>query len=406
MNILFIADGKMYRCEEGGKACEIPSTVLEGYIDRVHQNAKRNEWKRSGSGAMFIGTYDPNADAESRIASISASVGGMALVGDTLYYSQTIDETSGIYAKRSREQDGIVVSDGTTIYREIDEKDGRLVVAASFGGESHIGLVTPGSPAFDEVTEGETRDRHPVWSRFEKDVIYYSSAGLAIRDKEDGNAPQDGSLPARMRQANEDAFRGVGPASLCRLDLARADTEEMFSDPAYDFIKPATDDRGNLYFIRRPYNNTLNKNVTFGGCLLDILLFPVRLIGALLGFLNFFSMLFSGKTIRKSGDTVAQSKDPSRMYIEGNLIEADKELKKNAKKEKNPGIIPRSYELCRYGSDRKITVLKKGVIAYRVTADGILVSNGSFLLLLKEDGQEQKICDTSRITSIYEERRD
>ncbi len=401
MAVFFVADGKMYRLVHG-KAEEIKSAVLEGYIEKVRRSAKRNEWKTSGSGAMFTGAFDPNADAQSRLANLSAWVGGVAKNGLIFYYTQTIDDTSGIYSKREDSDDGIVLSDGSTVYSDLDCYRGRLAVAASFGGESHIGLITPGSPVMEELTEGETRDRMPVFSRFEPNVIYYSSAGLAMRsaDPTEQEPARAASPIGRMPTA---AFRAVGPASLCRLDMDKADIEELFADPAWDFIRPDSDTAGNLYFIRRPYRGG-EKRASVGGCLLDILLFPVRIIGALIGFLNIFSMSYSGKGIRKSGGAAAKTADERKLYIDGNLIEADKELKKNSKKDQNPGIIPHSYELCRYGVDHKITVLKRGVLAYRVLPEGILCSNGSALLLLDPaTGKEKKLCNMPHITSVFAE---
>ena len=52
----YIADGKAY-LHRDGKEFELRSMVLESYIEKVKESAKRNEWKYSGTGAAFTNTY-------------------------------------------------------------------------------------------------------------------------------------------------------------------------------------------------------------------------------------------------------------------------------------------------------------------------------------------------------------
>ena len=91
------------------------------------------------------------------------------------------------------------------------------------------------------------------------------------------------------------------------------------------------------------------------------------------------------------------------MYIDGNLINAEKELRANAKKgDKNPGIIPRSWELRRLDSSGNDTLIKRGVSAFRVdeTMGDILLSNGSHILKLDKNGKEEKILSAPKVTFI------
>jgi len=77
------------------------------------------------------------------------------------------------------------------------------------------------------------------------------------------------------------------------------------------------------------------------------------------------------------------------MFIDGNLINASRELEKNQKSgEKFPGIVPHSYELCRrYGVSGREETIKKGIIAYAVSESGeIFCSNGNHLLKLTPNG--------------------
>jgi hypothetical protein len=76
--------------------------------------------------------------------------------------------------------------------------------------------------------------------------------------------------------------------------------------------------------------------------------------------------------------------------IDGNLIDAEKALKENSGEE-NPGIIPKSFELCRL-SGGEIEVVKRGVIAYTFDPDGnVVYSNGNTIVRLYPDGKEERL---------------
>ena len=165
--------------------------------------------------------------------------------------------------------------------------------------------------------------------------------------------------------------------------------EELFADEKYDFLRPSNDSSGNFYYIRQPYKVPEEKNPLWK----DVLLFPVRIIKALLGFLNAFSVLFGGESLRsgrKQGDVKTKEKSDRELFFEGRLLEAEKNEKENtAKGEKNPGIFPLSRVLVRIAPDGTETVLKRGVMDYAVLPDGsIICSNGRSLLHITDSGEE------------------
>ena len=118
-------------------------------------------------------------------------------------------------------------------------------------------------------------------------------------------------------------------------------------------IKPQDDADGNIYYIRRKYVPTKQKS----NLAMDILMFPVRIIKAIGGFLSVFSMAFGGEPLRTGGKNPAKSKtaDEREAFIEGNLIKAEKQLSGDA----DDGIIPSDWELVKRDKNGNITVLKK-----------------------------------------------
>ena len=128
---------------------------------------------------------------------------------------------------------------------------------------------------------------------------------------------------------------------------------------------------------------------------------PFRLVGALFGFLNVFTAKYSGKTLSKSAGTKARNEE--KMFIDGNLINAEEELRANRSRgEQNPGIIPHSWELRCRRADGEDVLIRRGAAAYRVDeASGeILFSNGSAVIRITPDGKEEKILTAEKVTFI------
>lgn len=400
-SFMYIADGILYRFEDG-KSAELRSGVLDDYLKKVRESAERNEWKRSGQGATFTGTYEAGADAASRVAAVSSRVCCAGRYGADTVYSLAIDRTAGIYRKFGAEggKEGIVISSGDRAFGEFDIAGDRMVLSSSFAGESHIGVLDMNTSRCDYYTEGRSWDSQPTWSAVNANHIYFSCAGLAVRQGEDEEAAQGESyadMLTRMYAASAPVLRG--PASICLLDIGRGTMDELMSDGKYDFVKPQSAADGSLYYIRKPYDTGKN-SPRAGGCLVDTLLLPFRLVMAIFNFFNVFSAKYSGKTLTRAGDV--KNRDEQKMRIDGNLINAEAELKANRDRgDRNPGIIPHTWELRRRRADGNDELVRRGVVAYRVDKNGdILVSNGTAILRMTAEGQEEKLVDAPHVTFI------
>lgn len=401
LEFYYIANGKLYAYKDGS-ADEIRSGVLESYISRVRDAAQRSEWKHSGEGAVFRDAYVPGADAESRVAQITSRVYCASDYKGSLLYSLSIDRITGIYRKSDDTvQEGIVLSSGDYAYRDFDIFDGRMAVSAAFAGESHIGVLPMGTTDCRIYTEGHCWDSQPSWSETRRDTIYYCSSGLPEKSQEDARSqrPMDMSQMATRMFTVPAAPVTRGPSAIMKLDIAAGTLDELLADDRYDYIRPQSLPDGSLYYIRRPY--IAERGTSALGCLGDIVLFPFRLLGALFGFLNVFSAKYSGRTLSKSVGT--RNRDEEKLFIDGNRINAEAELRANRNRgEENPGIIPHSWELrCRKPNGDDI-LIRRGVMAYRVdtkTGD-LLVSNGSAILRLAPDGREEKVLSAAKVTFI------
>ncbi len=402
MNFKYISNGKLYEYNNG-EINEIGSGILDSYKTKVKDSAERNEWKYTGTGAAFTGTYRQGASADDAVSSIYSFVNCVGSHNGDIIYSLDIDNTNGIYRKprdASSKEEGIVLCGSNVFYRDFDIRGDLMVATSAFAGESHIGVLDMISKQFITYTEGHSLDVTPVWSRVNKSKIYFCCIGLpeSTAPREDRQTMSYGQILNEM-YAPVERMANRGPSSICILDISRGTLEEILTDNRYDYTHPASTSDGSLYYIRKPYNPGAGGGSTLG-CLADIVMIPVRLFEALFGFLNVFSAKYSGKTLSRSN---LKNRDEGKMFIDGNLINAEMELKKNAKRgDKNPGIIPRSWELRCLAPNGEDRLVRTGVTAFRVdevTGD-ILFSNGSAILKLDKNGNEEKIAKADKVTFI------
>ena len=383
-NILYTSNNCFYVVTDNG-VDEFASEKIVNYCNTLKNISRRNEWKTSGAGAKFMNTYVPEYDEDS--ARMNTGINGVAYSGSELIYSASIGEVCGIFSKVLQKgvvEGHIMSSRDIRIYRLSTSGNN---CAASIGGrlEKHIAIVNIDTGAYRELTEGEVQEDYPCYSRNGNNIIY-SSAGLALSLE---------GLPI-----------GVGPYGIFSYNIEKNEMNELLASERFDYLAPKEDNDGNLMFIKRPYRESANN----GNIFLDIIMFPVRIIKAIGGLLNYFSIVFGGESLR-SGRTAKDVKTKQRsekdLFFDGNVINAQQILKENQRHgEKYPGIIPRSWELIRLNDDGTQLCLKKGVMDYTVCKNGdIIYSNGNSIIRLSANGGEQlmeKCRMANHIIEIYD----
>lgn len=396
--IIFVTENGMMHFD-GSKLIDIESSVLKKYRNKVRELSQSHEWKSNGRGAEFLGV-DHQISVEEALENIHPKILCAKIWNGKLIYSLSLDGMCGIYSKDglSDTDEGVLLSDASYSYKQFDFKDKRFIVTAELADETHLAIVdTEDGNRLSFLTEGSSVESSPCWSR-QENAVYYSSAGLEILNDTSSQDYSFKSLNEIVSGAVRHSNRRKGPSSICKLDISCLQIDELLCDEKYNYEKPALSREGILYFIRRPYKAEHESSFKIS----DILLAPIRFLSAIVGFMNIFTIKYSGKTLTGSGPVKAKQKSLNEMIIEGNIINAEEELKKNSKHgEENPGIIPRSYELCKLEDDNSITVVKKGVNAFLLENDGsIIVSNGSVILRICADGTSKKICKAEKVIQI------
>ena len=251
--IYYISDNRMLRLDPATqKSEEIKSQVLESYTEKIRENARRNEWKSSGSGAAFMGENMDAVSPDAAVKAIDSKIFSIRDDGGSVIYSMALDRVSGIYSRTdSSSTDGIVISHAEHGYTDFDVRGDRIVLSETDGAEIHIGIMDKGSTKCEILTEGESRERWPVWSSFKRDRIIYSGCGLAITKAENSSKPL-------MMMTVSDLKRGIvdcteSPYYICALDLDTMELSELVTDNSgrYSYIKPYESADGYLYYIKK-----------------------------------------------------------------------------------------------------------------------------------------------------------
>jgi len=230
------------------------------------------------------------------------------------------------------------------------------------------------------VASGDTVDASPSWTPGEEEKLVFQSA--------------------RVGRSREGYPMGLGPFAIRSVDLATGELNTLLESKEHDYLAPRLRSDGSLYYIRRPYEKVGAKPIRLKDFLLDVLLFPYRLLRALFYTANFFSLMFSGKPLATTAGAPRSPEDAVAMSLWGQMIDTKKALADRSRSD-DAAVVPKNYELvCRdaAGSER---VVATNVLSYDITGDGdVVYTNGFGLFHLTPDGRKTRLCDDDLIDQV------
>ena len=375
--ILFSNGERMGMIREG-EVSPLPSQRYQRYREARLEIRRQHQGKNSGTGALFMGYLSGLAEDQEP----AVRIGGMALLDGLLYYTAFLGGVGGLYTKDPLNPDA---PEGVIVHRQGMNTAGLCWNGASFattlleGREQHLGFFTLPRGELTVVTQGETVEAGPSWSR-DCQQVWFSSAGWGRE------AP--GGEPV------------LGPRAICRLDANTMELTEVYAQPGRDCISPQEGEDGSLWFLRRP-----RREEQEGNTLADIAAAPGKVVRAMGGWLDLFTRRYAGESLR-SGGGKAKQKPERDLIIEGNLINAQRALEENQSQgEAYPGIIPPSWELVRLApGGENPEVVQKGVLAYALAPGGYVFSNGRHILRATGTGKPELLAEEGVVTMLTVER--
>ncbi|GHV02342.1 hypothetical protein FACS1894211_13580 [Clostridia bacterium] len=369
---------------DGEKIQKSDSGYIEKYRDNLIKIQKKNEWKYGGQSAAFQGRYHDDGPVE-----FYAAVNAVCPDGEEdCFYTVIAGEVSGVIAKNyeTGRENHIYHSNQYKFYAAQSCPEAGLIVLSAAENEStkSVAVYNRNTNDLKFLTSGDALDDNPFWSGADG-AIYYDSRGLGLN--------------AKMEIVS------VGPASIFKTDIDGTRCDEVLTETGFDLLCPKTDSDGNLYYIRRPYKNSVKKGG--GGLFLDVILLPFRLVANIFRGLLYLSKLGKRNKERKNvntfGDNPSVQKELSDfdLYVYGERIDAGKEEKANAKGDnKTAGFAPTSYELFRVKRGGEKELLRRGVLSYDIDPSGALYYSNGRYCLKAEDGGDRVIFKDKLILNV------
>jgi hypothetical protein len=386
--VAYVAEGKLYTQAAGGPAKLIESQFVQGILDRVERDRQRGEWKNQGMAWNFgasqmrgpLAAMGMPAERRRIRFSAVASAGN----GKELLYALDTDHVGGLFQYE--------LNDGLERrlfhrqqFRASDlsrhPADGTLAFSMlAEDGTSHIAIMASGGRGPKEITAGDAVDEAPSWVLGEESAktLVFQSAGVG-RDQQ--------------------GFRsGVSTYAIMKMEVEGGKMETLVEEDESDALLPRMTADGTLWFIRRPYE-AMGANVSPWKVALDILLFPLRVVRALVHFLDFFSLMFSRKPLITSGGPPRQGPDERYLMLWGRVIDAQKA--RQARKGDGKSLVPASWQLVKRSAGGSEEVVAKHVLAYDLCGDGgVVYTDGSGIHHRSVHGEMTQIAEGKMIERV------
>lgn len=359
-----------------GKTEKYESAYIARYRENLKREQKNREWKKNSDVMMYDGFYvDGNGRVDAEICALSLTV-----EENKLLYVFSVNETSGIYYKylddEKKTEAHFITSNEESFGNIVVHQDGRIAGTVRKDlYTSDIAVFSPLGGDYKSVTSGDSKDENPFFGR--EGEIWFNSYGVG--------------------RNMENEFIRYMPSEILKINVRNMELKTELSDPRYSYIKPILDGDENLYCIRKPGEEREKRNF-----FLEILLIPVRIVQAIVGFISMFVTIFAGKPLvegkgkTRSGNGAAKHADERKIFIHNHLLNVEEELKKN-KKSEDHGFIPLSWKLVKISKSEngyeaeKAEELASGVADFCFAEENTIVyTNGKHIFALNTGSGEKR----------------
>lgn len=383
--IAFLSGGTIHVLDDSGRGEPVHSPFAEDYRNRAVSIQRRNEWKSAGTSAAFQRGGLPEGLME-RAINADIAVTDVAREGDTssLLFTLRAERVTGIFRvdPSTGKETRLFHSNEHQVTSVAARPDGSDEVACSLrsdNGTACLALIDTEKGGLRELTEGDSLDEAPSWTRDGASSLLYQSAGIARDDN--------------------GFVRAYGPRSVQCLNLASGALDELLADEAFDFLTPKRNEAGELYAIRRPWQPV--KPVSAWQVLRGILLLPFHIVMAIFHMVNQFTRWYSKKPLMEDTGPQQRERD-ERLSLWGEIVVMGDRVKgKRAHANADDPLVPATWSLIRRRPDGETETVAKHVLCFDLDPDGQPVwSDGRRVWRLDRDGRAVKLGKGKQITQI------
>lgn len=354
LGLAFISNGKLFYRAPGQELRELQSPHVRSVMERMERHQQMHGWKEGTAFGRSFAGHDRHGAGEA--------------VGIQATSAQFVAHDRVLYFLRDESFGGLFEYDlGTDAEKRVLHKqylsledlrlhpDGHQLLCAQHArnGAANIVAMDADGSNYRELTSGDTVDTAPAWVPGQADAVVFQSSGLARN-------------PAGFVLAQ-------GPTSIQLADTTAGSLSTVIEDPSFDFLQPRVGANGFLYFIRRPYQMP---RYGWESAVIDVLLFPFRMMRALVHYLNFFSLMYSRKPLISASGPAVQA-DAKEILIKGKRLDAEAALRSGVRLNGVPSLVPASWQLLCRSPQGEERVLASHVACFDIASDGTVVfSNG------------------------------
>jgi hypothetical protein len=384
-DVAYLARGQLHLKHAAAPVRTIESQFGQSIRQRAIEIGRRHAWKEQGRAAQFMrgGILWGRGDGDDD--SLPLTVTGLSpgcRPGELLYALETPD-IAGIFALKddARVEQRLLHTSDYRVGQLSARPDGARIafVVRDRAGTSNIAVMDADGTRLREVTQGDSVDLSPRWAPGSDRLLVFQSAGVG-------------------RDADGRHF-GHGPFAVLQVDVESGELTTLAEDVQFDLLGPHVAADGALYYVRRPWKAP-DARPGLARNLRDLLFFPFRLLYAVFRYLNFFSMLYTGKPLAAGGDVRHKEADVRQMMIWGNLVNAQEALRRARTGDETPSLVPPSWELVR-AAGGEAQVLARGVLSFDLAPDGSIVySNGSAIFQLDPGGTPARLLKDALIEHV------
>jgi len=370
----FLSNGQLFLRNGSDEPREIRSNFAQQVMERQARNAEVHGWKGQSGVWGAMGFAPPELAEWERAQQQRTPVQFQGVTnGDEdghLYYILGIGDMGGLFhytiendaERRLMHRNGFLARD----LSRHPESGAIAVSVQKEDGSSAVQVGENDGRFLRDVTVGDAVDESPCWVPGQGRRIVYQSAGIGRNE--------------------HGMVVGLAPFQVELIDLDKESIETVHAEENFDLLQPKLLADGTLYFIRRPYEPLGPKPADPLTVLKDIALFPFRLARAVFHFLNFFSMMFSGKPLSTAAGPQNRLTDNRYLMIWGRMIDTKRAMEKS-RKQKTTGLVPKDWQLIRRTPDGQEDLLAEKVLSFDVRPNGdVIHTDGNVVYLRQQDG--------------------
>lgn len=367
MNAAFISKGKLYLLSESGTATEVRSEFAAKQEGLAARRQSYSPWSKDSGESAGFGGINVWGGHQAANRFTPYQVTDVAWSSDkTLLYTMTNGTVTGIF-----ELDVADHTERRLVHRnelhflgmDYDPDQELLCVGrATEDGAAHLEFVDRNGRTVKRLTEGDSVDCNPSFSRRDRSQILFQSSGIART--EDGE------------------FHSFGPSSVNRLNLETGALEEIIGDDAHDFLTPQEGSDGAVYCIRRPLASAMR--IPIWKSLIGFLMAPVFFAQALYNFLKIFTQLFKNEPTLAEGPKAPPVPRQQYVRVLGQTIALGKAHADP--KSEDASLVPPTWELIRIAPDTPVEVLATSVCTFSLDAPGSITHSNGFKIHIHGSG--------------------